>query len=262
MSTLVYPQLSTGALSQYPVRKTRRVRTVVNQAADGSTFRLADPAGEITEWQLEYAEISDDEAAALEQFFTAAEGSLQGFTFLDPSANLLASSDALNTASWQADPLLMVTSGAADPAGGTLAWQLNNGGAAGQTIGQTLQVPGAYTYCFSVYARATAPRTVRLSIGDLAADRVVTESWGRIVFGAAGPAGGESLRFAIEVPPSTAIEVYGPQVEAQGGASVYRASTRGGVYDGAHFRDDVFRVTRTGCNRNSCTVNIIHANHL
>jgi hypothetical protein len=262
MSTLVYPQLGTGALSQFPVRKTRRVRTVMNQSADGSTVRLGDSAGEITEWQLEYAEITDDEAAALESFFTAAAGSLQAFTFLDPSAKQLAWSDVLTTDSWQADPVLDVTSGATDPAGGTRAWQLHNGGAAGQAIGQTLQVPGAYTYSFSVYARSAAPTTVRLSIGDLVADRVVTAEWGRVVYGAAGPAGGESLRFAIEVAAGTMVEVYGPQVEAQDGASVYRASTRGGVYDDAHFREDVFRVTRTAFNRNSCTVNIIHANHL
>ena len=46
MTMLVYPQLGTGALSQFPVRKTRRTRTVVNRAADGSTIKLADPAAE------------------------------------------------------------------------------------------------------------------------------------------------------------------------------------------------------------------------
>jgi hypothetical protein len=262
MSTLVFPQLGTGALSQYPVRKTRRARTVTNQAADGTTIRLADTAGEITEWQLDYAEVSDEEAAALEQFFTAAEGSLQGFTFLDPAANLLAWSSYLDNDSWQKDPLLDLAQGVEDPAGGTTAWRLSNRGAAGQSIGQTLQVPGAYTYSLSVYARASAPVTVRLSIGGRSADRVVSGEWGRIVFVAAGEAGGESLRFGIEAPAATAVEVYGPQVEAQGGAGVYRASTRGGVYEDAHFRDYVFRVTRTGFNRNACRVNIIHANHL
>jgi len=64
MSMLVYPQLGTGAISQYPIKKTRRVRTVINEAADGSTVRLADPAEETTEWQLDYAEIGDEEAAA------------------------------------------------------------------------------------------------------------------------------------------------------------------------------------------------------
>jgi len=72
MSMLVYPQLGTGAISQYPIKKTRRVRTVINEAADGSTVRLADPAGETTEWQLDYAEIGDEEAAALHQRFAAA----------------------------------------------------------------------------------------------------------------------------------------------------------------------------------------------
>ena len=50
-----YPQLGSGALSQFPVQKTRRARTVVNQAADGSTIKLADPAGMVTEWTLTYA---------------------------------------------------------------------------------------------------------------------------------------------------------------------------------------------------------------
>jgi len=40
---LVYPQLESGALSQFPVLKTRTTRTVVNRAADGSTVRLAEP---------------------------------------------------------------------------------------------------------------------------------------------------------------------------------------------------------------------------
>jgi hypothetical protein len=256
MSMLVYPQLGTGALSQYPIRKTRRARTVINQAADGSTVRLADPAAETTEWQLEYAEISDEEAAALEQFFLATEGSLFGFTFLDPAGNLLAWSNQLDNQVWQKEPLLAAS------ASGATAWQLQNSGAAGQQIAQTLQVPGDYTYCFSVYARGETPATVRLVIGEQTADRVVSAEWGRIVFAMAGPANGESLRFGIEVPAATTVEVYGPQVEAQGGASVYRGSSRGGVYEDAHFVEDVFRITRTGFNRNTCTVNIIHANHL
>src|ERR1035441_8859924 len=59
-----YPQLGSGALSQFPVQKTRRLRTVVNQAADGSTIKLADPAAEVTEWLLTYADLRDAEAAA------------------------------------------------------------------------------------------------------------------------------------------------------------------------------------------------------
>src|SRR5882762_6747479 len=104
MSTLAYPQLI-----QFPVQKTKRPRTVVNTAADGSTVRLADPAAEMTEWRLDYVDLMDDEAALLEQFFSDAEGSLNGFTFLDPTANLLAWSGTLNADVWQTDPLLVLT---------------------------------------------------------------------------------------------------------------------------------------------------------
>jgi len=262
MSMPIYPQLQTGALSQYPVGKTRRQRTVVNEAPDGSTVRLSDAAGGVTEWALQYEGISDSETAALEQLFADLEGSLQGFTFLDPCANLLAWSGRLDADVWQKDPLLTATEGIDDPAGGTAAWRLVNAGAAGQSVAQTLQVPGQYTYCFSVYARAEVPLTVRLSIGGAIADRVVASNWGRITMAATGTTGTESLRFAVEIPAGATAELYGPQVEAQGGASVYRASTRGGVYEDAHLRDDVLRVTRTGFNRNSCTVNIIHGEHL
>jgi len=262
MSTPSYPQLASGTLSQYPVRKTRRTRTVVNLAADGSTVRLADPEAETIEWRLEYEGLSDSEADAVEEFFTAAEGSLQGFTFLDPMSNLLAWSDRLDAEAWQTDPLLVATGGVDDPGGGTRGWRLNNTGGGGQRIGQTLQAPGGYTYCFSIYVRIARAAVVRLWIGDEAAERVAPESWSRLVFTAAAPEGAESIRFAVEVPAGTELDVYGMQAEAQGGAGVYRGSTHGGVYPDAHFGEDVFRITRTGFNRNSCTVKVIHANHL
>jgi hypothetical protein len=42
---------------------------------------------------LSYTALSDAELAALEQFFASAQGTLNGFTFLDPAANLLAWSE-------------------------------------------------------------------------------------------------------------------------------------------------------------------------
>jgi hypothetical protein len=255
MSGLVYPQLGTGALSQFPIRKMRRARTVVNTAPDGSTVQLNDPAAETTEWQLEYGQLSDSEAAALEQFFLAAEGTLHGFTFLDPSANLLAWSEQLDHAVWQKDPLLQVAPAAE-------GWALTNAGGAEQGIGQTIVAPGEYTYCFSVYARSATPASVRLWVGSESAERVIAGEWGRVSIVSTGEAGTESLRFAVAVPAGMAVEIQGPQAEAQGGASVYRATTRGGVHEDAHLAEDVLRMTRTGWNRNACTVKIIHANHL
>ena len=82
---LVYPQLATGALSQFPVQKRHRLRTVVNTSLDGRPIKLADPGAEITEWQLAYAGLTDAEVAALQEFLAATEGTLTGFTFLDHS---------------------------------------------------------------------------------------------------------------------------------------------------------------------------------
>ena len=103
---LVYPQLGTGALSQFPIRKERRARTVINSTADGRAIKLADPAAVTTTWQLEYAELMDSEAGAIEAFFASAEGTLNGFTFLDPAGNLLAWSGQLDDAVWARGPML------------------------------------------------------------------------------------------------------------------------------------------------------------
>jgi len=258
---LVYPQLATGALSQFPVRKTRRQRTIVNLAADGRSVKLADPAGATAEWQLQYTGLSDAELAALQQFFAAAEGSLNGFTFLDPASNLFAWSDRLDNAAWQKGPLLSATPGVADPTGGANAWQLSNTGGA-QSVSQTLPVPGGYVYCLSVYARSAQSTTMTLLRGSDRADRVLGTNWARITFAGSGPVDATSLLFGVEMPGAATVEVYGMQVEPQPAPSVYRATATGGVYENARFRDDGLSVTTTDVNRHSATVNILYVNHL
>ena len=99
--TLAYPQLS-----QFPIRKQKRVRTVVNRMADGHVLKLTDPAAAVTEWNLAYRDLTDQDAAALQQIFLAAEGTLNGFTFLDPTANLLAWSGKLDHPAWTRGPML------------------------------------------------------------------------------------------------------------------------------------------------------------
>jgi hypothetical protein len=260
--TLLYPQLGSGALSQFPVRKTRRTRTVTNRSADGTEIKLADPAGIITEWSLTYEDLSDQEADALQNFFDSTEGSLNEFTFLDPAGNLLAWSDQLDNDVWQKDPLLAVTGGAADPMGKALAWRLSNNGAASQGVYQTIAAPGGYQYCLSAYARAEATNSVRLWAGSDSRSEQVTSIWNRIVMTTAIPIDVASVRFGIEVPAQNSVQLYGIQVDAQPGPSNYKATSRGGVYENAHLRDDSLAITKTGVNRNRCTVNIIHANHL
>ncbi len=262
MSTLIFPQFGTGALCQFPVRKRRRRRTVVNASADGRVVKFADPAGEVTEWQLEYSNLTDAEALQLQQFFTAGEGSLNGFTFLDPAGNLLAWSDQLDNAVWQKAPLLTITGGVADPAGGTLAWRLANSGAGAQSIQQTLQAPGGYLYCLSVWIQASTASIVTLLAGSGQVQQAVGSEWHRLVAQGSGTSAAASISFGLELPAGAVVTVYGMQVEAQAGASTYQSSTTGGVYEGARLSDDTLSITSTGVNRNACTINIIHANHL
>jgi hypothetical protein len=259
---LVYPQLTSGALSQFPAIRRRRLRTIVNAADDGSSVKLGDAGAATTEWQLSYTGLSDAELAALQQFFLSTEGSLNGFTFLDPSANLLAWSEMLTNSAWSAAPLLTLQSGVPDAAGGQNGWQLSNTGGGPQALSQTLNAPAGYGYCFSVYVRAAQPSSVTLTLGGNRTVYAVGTAWARIVASGSGDANGASVAFGIEIPAGAAIDVFGPQVEAQGAPSVYQTSTTGGVYPNARFRDDAFSLTTQGANRHSATVNIVYANHL
>jgi len=239
--TLVYPQLS-----QFPIRKQKRVRTVVNRLADGRTIKLPDPAASVTEWSLTYRDLTDQDASALQAIFVAAEGRLNGFTFLDPTANLLAWSDRLDDAAWTKGPMLRVDGS-----------QVSNCGGAPQSVTQTLAAPAGYLYCLSATLRAAQPCTVTLVAGAQRSSRLVHTVWSRMALAAeCDPV------FGLELPPGTTVEVKNLQVEAQGGASTYKPSTRGGVFEDARFREDVLTITATGVNRHAATVNIIHADHL
>jgi hypothetical protein len=256
-----YPQLISGALSQFPLRKRRQTRTVMNNLADGSSIKLADAYGGSTGWRLEYAGLTDAETASLRQFFESCEGSLNGFTFVDPAGNLLAWSEDLTNSVWQPDPLLTVTGGVADPSGGKQGYSLTNSGAAAQGLNQTLNVPGGYVYSLSVYAQASPATSATLSIGSQSKTVAIGPSWTRVSFTASGDPTATSIAFAIQCPPG-AVSIFGPQVEAQPAASSYKRSSTGGVYENARFQDDALPCTSTAPNQNSVTVNIFYANHL
>jgi hypothetical protein len=257
----MYPQLTTGAYSQFPLRKQRRTRTVTNMAADGSSIKLADPNGALTEWQLRYEGLSDIELGNLLQFFTASEGSLNGFTFLDPAGNLLAWSEDLTNAVWEAGPFLASTGGVTDPLGGINAFNLTNSGEGAQSLTQTLNVPAGYIYTLSVYVQAAQPTTVTLQVGSNSAMATAGPNWTRISVSGSGDSTASSILFGVELPPGV-IGVFGPQVEVQAEPSAYQKSTTGGVYQDARFGDDTFSFATTGVNKHSVTVNIVYANHL
>ena len=257
---LAYPQLTTGALTQYPLQKRRRLRTIMNALADGSAIKLADAAGETTEWQLQYTGLSDDEASVLQQFFEATEGNLNTCTFLDPTGNLFAWSDQLDDAAWSKAPFLSLAAGVTDAVGGTSGWHIQNSGAGAQTLTQTLAAPGGYLYCLSGYVKSSqGAQSVTLLLGTERGDQAVGADWSRITLTGRGDASAESMVFGIEAAAGVSLDVFGLQVEPQAAAAVYKQSTTGGVYPHTAFRDATLSLTATDVNRHSATVNLIHA---
>lgn len=259
---LVYPQLTSGTLAQFPILKSRRQRTIVNTLADSTSIKLADPYGEVTGWELRYAALSDSEILSLQQFFTATEGSLNAFTFLDPTANLLSASEHLTNVVWSKDPFLSVTPGVTDPTGSTNGSHVSNSGAGPQTIAQTLSAPGAYIYCFSAYGRSNLTTTITLLCGTARVNWRLDATWSRLSLTGSGDPTTQSVVFGVEMPSGATGDIFGLQVEPQAAASVYKPSDAGGVYENASFRDDVFSFTTTDINQHSAIVNIIHANSL
>ena len=254
-----FPQLETGAMGQYPLRRTRRSRTIVNQTADGRCLKLADTAAGVTEWSLEYQELTDGEADSLAQFFGAVEGRLQPFTFLDPAGNLLCWSEKLDEPAWERAPLVTVTGGIADPFGGTGTWRLTNGGPSHVGIAQTLNAPGWYYYCLSVYARSEQATNVTLVRGAERSEQRVSGTWRRLTFASLEEGTQESVRLGVEAPGGATVELYGLQAEAQIGASGYKKTTaRGGVYRNARLAEDRLEITAVGLGRHCCALSVIH----
>ena len=154
MAELFYPQLTSGALAQYPLQKTQVTRTIKNVLPDGNMVLLPDSGAKRTLWQLQYSNLSLADVQLLQSHFTACKGPLSAFTFIDPTANMLMSSSDLTTAAWQKSGLLQVQANIVDPFGGTAAYLITNDGQNAQELSQILQVPANYQYCFSLYAAA------------------------------------------------------------------------------------------------------------
>jgi hypothetical protein len=257
---LYYPQLSSGATGQYPIKKSGIQRTIVSQVPDGHAFKLADPGAALVEWQLPYQNLTDAETDVLLQFFSACEGRLNAFTFADPLGNLLGWSEALNQAVWQST-LLQMSAGMPDPNGGTAATRLTNPTGTNLTLQQTINAPGWYFYCFSVYVRSQTGAEVSLvrQAGASTNSRsyAAQTAWTRIMLGGNMNTTAVSVAFGLTIPAGQSVDVFGFQADPQPTASPYKPSySTGGVYTNAHFSSDTFAVTTPAPNHSQCTLNI------
>lgn len=247
MANLFFPQLSTGATAQYPLKKSRVTRSITNLLADGSVVSLADPAAGKLIWQMSFNDLSPADMQALQAHFQACCGPFHAFTFLDPADNLLSCSADLTNAAWQKQPDIQIARGVQDPAGETGAFLLTNLGSAPQAVLQQLTVPANYQFCFSVYAASTTPEALVINrIGTVAAastDCSVDSSWTRFVSSGTLNDSGTQLNVGVTLAPGQQISIFGPQLEAQVEPSRYRATSgSGGIYANAHWVSEILPV--------------------
>jgi hypothetical protein len=246
MGNLYFPQLASGAIAQYPVRKLRLARTIKNVLPDGSMILYPDAGAGRLLWDLSYTNLSTADAAALQAHFNACVGSLHAFTFIDPTENMLLSSSDLRAAAWHNSSLIEVTPGAGDPDGGSAAFIVTNTGQGNQEISQALPVPANYQYCFSVYAssaQSSAITLIRRGSSEQSTTVVVGPSWSRVVSSGRLDDPRTNFTVAISLGAGQQLQLYGVQLEAQIAPSRYRPTTQaGGVFSNAHWAIDQLTV--------------------
>lgn len=250
MANLYYPQLSSGALAQYPIKKTRLFRTVKNVLPDGSLVLIPDPGYSHLLWALAYSGLSGSDTQALQAHFTACNGPFHGFTFIDPTDNMLLWSSDLTNSAWQSSALVKVQANIADPFGGSSAFAVTNNGEATQEFTQTISVPAGYQYCFSVYLASSqgsgATLLRRGSSGTQFMNASVSQTWQRAVSTGQLSDSGTAFTVGLSLLPGQELQVYGPQLEAQLSPSPYRPTTQiSGVYPDAHWSVEQLAIAAT-----------------
>lgn len=243
MANLFFPQLASGAIAQYPVQKSRLVRTVKNVLNDGSMILYADPHGTKLVWELRYTELSAADTQSLQSHFDLCAGPFRGFTFIDPTENMLNYSADLTASAWQNTAGLRIAAGNSDPNGTQTAFTIANAGQSSEEISQSLAVPANYQFCFSLYARsaqATTATLVRRGGSDnQSASYNVGPAWTRLVSTGRLNDTGTTFSVAIALDAGQQIQIFGPQLEAQIEPSRYRPTEGpGGVYSNAHWAVD------------------------
>jgi hypothetical protein len=240
MASLVFPQLSSGALAQYPIRKINTIRTIKNILADGSMLVAPDPAASQLAWTLSYVALPPADVSALQAHFEACGGPLRAFTFLDPTDNLLTNSADLTQSSWITPSEITIKLNMPDPLGGNNAFYITNGGSAALEIVQGLPVPVNFQYCFSVYASSANGGSCSLTRSSPNAQQTNTSAigpqWSRISSAGVLNDTGTELSVAISLAAGQSVSIFGPQLEPQFAPSRFRATyLRSGVYLNAHW---------------------------
>ncbi len=245
-----YPATERGAVCQYPIRRERVWRMVESESGGGVRTRRK-ASGRLIEWRLQYDNLSDAEALALEQFYTQRGGALEAFTFVDPLANGLMESESPDGAAWQHTGAMIVPTGV-DWNGHKVLLVESPG-----LLTQSVEVASGLDYCASVWVRGAAGGRFRVDLAGNPAEIELNGSWQRCwsTMAAAGADGVVQARF--ENAGASAVEIAGLCVEAQPHPGEGRMSGTGkSLYRSARFADGGFKSFPMGPDRNSVRVTI------
>ena len=260
---LVFPQLLTGSVTQYPIRKVRLERTVINRLEGGDYFGLPDPNAGLIRWELRFEALADAEVQQLTDFYQACEGALQTFTFLDPFSNLFVFSEDQTQPAWQRNQLLQLGSGLLDALGGSNGHRLTNTAEATLAITQTVPLPGSITCAFSVYMRAASPVTCSLARIDGSTVRTIqvqlTPTWNRYFLTSVFPSSiSTHCDFSLSIPSGQTIEVFGFQLDAQPYPGQYVSTlSQSGVYPQSRFGQDELVIVSTGPDQSHAATSVV-----
>jgi hypothetical protein len=237
---LVFPQLSSGAVAQLPLRRETRYRTLVNRLPGGFEIRFSDLDYFERHWQLPLEHVSDTEFQAIRDLFAATEGRLKSFVFLEPGENLLAWSEKFTESVWMPAGV-SVAEGITDPFGGADASQLTGAG----SLTQTLAITAWFRYASSIWAR-TSQSGASLQLGAASVPIDTTNQWRRYTL-ATWFNGSTAETLDFRIVSGGALDIYGAQLEAQPAASYYKKTLQqGGVHPGARFASDTLEDQATG----------------
>ncbi len=234
---------------------------IKNVLPDGTLILAADPKGSHRIWQLVYTELATADVQGLEAHFSACAGMFRGFTFIDPTENMLVWSSDLRNAPWQRKSLIQLTPGLPDPDGDTAGFTATNTGQTSLQISQTLAVPANYQYCFSLYATSAQPAEIVLARSGLSTQEstsfTVGPAWSRIVSSGRLNDSGVTFTVGVGLAAGQQVGLYGMQLEAQVSPSRFRPTNNlGGVYANAHWGVDQLTIAAEAPNLYSTSFSI------
>ena len=256
----IFPQLNAaGMMVQLPFASTFSHLSSVSELQAGARQSYYWRPLPLMAWNLSYPTLSVAEYNTLLAFQQSQQGRYGEFTFLDPGGNLVPASELFSDASWTNSGVTL-TSGQADPYGGTLATQ----GTAGSLKAQVLPSGFAgFLLCGSVWARAASGSpTLTVALVDSAsavqATTTVTlgAAWQR-VSAAAILASGNAISLSLAWSGAS-IVLFGAQVAPLGAAGAY-AKTPGnyGYHTKVRFDTDLLEPQYVGPNQVSLKCRLV-----